>query len=89
MREAGKFAIRGGIIDLFRAGDREPLQLDLFGDELEGVQGLRPDEPSGTTEKRRRFRVEADVPRFFLDRAIDGALPDPAIAGGCSSDSAG
>lgn len=38
VREAGEFAIRGGIVDLFPPGEDEPLRLDFFGDELETVR---------------------------------------------------
>jgi transcription-repair coupling factor (superfamily II helicase) len=40
VREPGEFAIRGGIIDVFPPGTEDPLRLDLFGDELEGIRGF-------------------------------------------------
>ncbi|CAN0435960.1 unnamed protein product, partial [Discosporangium mesarthrocarpum] len=42
VHEPGEYAVRGGIIDIFPPGDVEPLRLDLFGDELEGVRGFDP-----------------------------------------------
>lgn len=36
--EAGEFATRGGIFDLFPAGESEPLRLDLFGDEVDNIR---------------------------------------------------
>ncbi len=42
VREAGEFALRGGIVDLFPAGSREPLRLDFFGDVLEGLRSFDP-----------------------------------------------
>jgi transcription-repair coupling factor (superfamily II helicase) len=42
VHEPGEFAVRGGIIDIYPPGDVEPLRLDLFGDELEGVRGFDP-----------------------------------------------
>ncbi|MEK9660916.1 MAG: CarD family transcriptional regulator, partial [Alphaproteobacteria bacterium] len=42
VHEPGEYAIRGGIIDIYPPGDVEPLRLDLFGDELEGVRGFDP-----------------------------------------------
>ncbi len=33
--EPGEFAVRGGLVDLFRPAPTEPLRLDLFGDVLE------------------------------------------------------
>ena len=35
VREAGEFAVRGGIVDLFPSGEPRPLRLDFFGDTLE------------------------------------------------------
>ncbi len=33
--EPGEYAMRGGIIDIFPAGEAEPVRLDLFGDTIE------------------------------------------------------
>ncbi|NKB56834.1 MAG: transcription-repair coupling factor [Alphaproteobacteria bacterium] len=38
VREAGEYALRGGIVDVFPPGAAMPLRLDFFGDELEGVR---------------------------------------------------
>jgi transcription-repair coupling factor (superfamily II helicase) len=38
VREPGEFAVRGGIVDLYPTGSPEPLRLDFFGDELEGIR---------------------------------------------------
>ncbi|MFT5181366.1 MAG: transcription-repair coupling factor (superfamily II helicase), partial [Alphaproteobacteria bacterium] len=40
VREPGEFAVRGGIIDVFPPGTEDPLRLDLFGDDLEGIRGF-------------------------------------------------
>src|SRR3984893_15364793 len=42
VREAGEFAVRGGIVDLYPAGAAEPLRLDFFGDTLESVRSFDP-----------------------------------------------
>jgi transcription-repair coupling factor (superfamily II helicase) len=42
VREAGEFAVRGGIIDVFPSGEVNPLRLDFFGDALEGVRAFDP-----------------------------------------------
>ncbi len=42
VREAGEFAIRGGIIDLFPSGEESPVRLDLFGDEIETIKSFDP-----------------------------------------------
>ncbi len=40
VREAGEFAVRGGLIDLFPPGADEPIRLDFFGDTLESVRAF-------------------------------------------------
>lgn len=40
--EAGEYAVRGGIIDVFAPGTAEPLRLDLFGDDLETIRTFDP-----------------------------------------------
>jgi transcription-repair coupling factor (superfamily II helicase) len=40
VREAGEFAVRGGLIDLFPPGADEPIRLDFFGDTLETVRAF-------------------------------------------------
>jgi transcription-repair coupling factor (superfamily II helicase) len=40
--EAGEFAIRGGLIDLFPTGEEHALRLDFFGDEIESVRQFDP-----------------------------------------------
>jgi len=36
--EAGEFALRGGIIDMFPPGTAAPLRVDFFGDEIETIR---------------------------------------------------
>ncbi len=40
--EPGEYAIRGGIIDLFPPGVEEPLRLDFFGNDLDGIRRFEP-----------------------------------------------
>ncbi|RED51072.1 transcription-repair coupling factor [Aestuariispira insulae] len=42
VREAGEYAVRGGIIDIFPAGRAEPVRIDLFGDEVESIRSFDP-----------------------------------------------
>jgi len=42
VREPGEFALRGGIVDVYPPGADDPVRLDLFGDELEGVRSFDP-----------------------------------------------
>ncbi|HEX8643317.1 MAG TPA: transcription-repair coupling factor [Allosphingosinicella sp.] len=42
VQDAGEFAIRGGLVDLYPAGESEGLRLDFFGDEIESVRRFDP-----------------------------------------------
>jgi transcription-repair coupling factor (superfamily II helicase) len=46
VHDAGEYAIRGGIVDLFPAGESEGLRLDFFGDEIESVRRFDPCNPA-------------------------------------------
>ncbi len=59
--EPGEYANRGGILDLFPAGEPEPVRLDLFGDTIES---LRRFEPDLTAQHRQDRRVPGPAPRL-------------------------
>ena len=40
--DAGEYAVRGGLVDLFPAGEEHALRLDFFGDEIESVRRFDP-----------------------------------------------
>ena len=40
VREAGEYAVRGGIIDLFPPGSDLPIRVDFFGDEIEQLRSF-------------------------------------------------
>ena len=54
VREAGDYAVRGGIIDLFAPGMGDPVRLDFFGDTLESIRSFDP-ETQRTTDQLRLF----------------------------------
>jgi transcription-repair coupling factor (superfamily II helicase) len=53
VREAGEFAVRGGLIDLFPASSDVPLRFDFFGSQLESIRSFDP-ETQRTTGQRKR-----------------------------------
>ncbi len=65
--EHGEYAVRGGILDLYPAGEPEPVRLDLFGDEIEDIRRF------DTATQRSGERIEAltlrPVGEMFLDQA--------------------
>ena len=42
VRDAGEFAVRGGLVDLYPSGEEHALRLDFFGDEIESVRSFDP-----------------------------------------------
>ena len=50
VRDAGEFAVRGGILDLFAPGDSAPVRLDFFGDTLESLRSFEADSQRTTTQ---------------------------------------
>ena len=42
VHDAGEYAVRGGLVDLFPAGEPQALRLDFFGDEIESVRRFDP-----------------------------------------------
>ncbi len=42
VEERGQFAVRGGLLDVFGTTGREPLRIELFGDEVEQIRAFSP-----------------------------------------------
>ena len=86
--EPGEYAVRGGIIDLYAAGEPEPVRLDLFGDAIESIRYFdTATQRSGAAVKRLTLRPISEVPldpasvtRFregFREAFGDKAAGDP------------
>ncbi len=60
--EPGEFAMRGGIIDVFPAGDAQPVRLDLFGDTIESIRRFDPEtQRSGESVQVLAFHPASEV----------------------------
>ena len=42
VEDRGQFAVRGGLVDVFPTTGREPLRIELFGDEIEQIRAFSP-----------------------------------------------
>ncbi len=42
VEERGQFAVRGGLVDVYPTTGREPLRIELFGDEIEQIRAFSP-----------------------------------------------
>jgi transcription-repair coupling factor (superfamily II helicase) len=67
--EAGEFAVRGSLIDLFPAGEADALRLDFFGDEIESLRRFDP------ADQRSTDRAQA----FTLMPASEALLDEASI----------
>ncbi|MGD9812048.1 MAG: transcription-repair coupling factor, partial [Sphingobium sp.] len=67
--DAGEFAIRGALVDLFPAGENLALRLDFFGDEIESIRRFDP------ADQRTVDRVES----FTLLPASEVLLDEESI----------
>jgi transcription-repair coupling factor (superfamily II helicase) len=56
VEERGQFAVRGGLVDVFATTGREPLRIELFGDEVEQIRAFSP-----FTQRALRQVVEATI----------------------------
>ena len=69
VHDAGEFAVRGGIVDLFPSGEEQALRLDFFGDEIESVRTFDP------ADQRTTGRIDG----FTLLPASEALLDEEAI----------
>jgi transcription-repair coupling factor (superfamily II helicase) len=86
VREAGDYAVRGGIVDLFAPGMDEPVRLDFFGDTLESIRSFDPETQRTNADLRAldlvpmaEFQLTSDTIRLFRTgyvAAFGAAGPD-------------
>src|SRR5215204_1742578 len=69
VEERGQFAVRGGLLDVFPTTGREPLRVELFGDEVESIRAFSP------FTQRALHPVEAAVVFPAVERRLDLGEP--------------
>jgi transcription-repair coupling factor (superfamily II helicase) len=69
VHDAGEYAVRGGIVDLFPSGHDNPLRLDFFGDEIETLRRF-----DASTQ-----RTTGAVDAFLLLPASEALLDEESI----------
>ncbi len=67
--DAGEYALRGALVDLFPAGAEHALRLDFFGDEIESIRAFDPADQ----------RTIAQIGRFTLLPAAEALLDEESI----------
>jgi transcription-repair coupling factor (superfamily II helicase) len=75
VEERGQFAVRGGIVDVFPTTGRDPLRIELFGDDVEAIRAFSP-----FTQRALR-PVERAVVYPAAERRLDLVEPDLTHAG--------
>ena len=70
--ERGQFAVRGGILDVFPSTGREPVRLELFGDEIESLRAFSP------FTQRTLHALESATVYPAVERRLD--LVEPMLA---------
>jgi transcription-repair coupling factor (superfamily II helicase) len=71
VEDRGQFAVRGGLVDVFPTTGREPLRIELFGDEIESVRAFSP------FTQRALHPVEAATIYPAAERRLD--LVEPSL----------
>ena len=69
VHDAGEFAVRGSILDLFPAGEPSAIRLDFFGDEIETMRRFDPADQRTTGQAR----------AFILMPASEALLDEESI----------
>src|ERR671922_242354 len=72
VEDRGQFAVRGGLVDVFPTTGREPLRIELFGDEVEQIRAFSP------FTQRALHPVERAVVYPAAERRLD--LLEPTLA---------
>jgi len=89
VREAGDYAVRGGIVDLFAPGMEQPVRLDFFGDTLESIRNFDSETQRTDTDLRAldlvpmaEFQLTGETIRAFRTgyvAAFGAAGPDDVL----------
>jgi transcription-repair coupling factor (superfamily II helicase) len=89
VHEAGEYAVRGGILDLYPPGMDQPVRLDFFGDTLETIRSFDPQSQISEGQLRRlelvpvaEFQLVTDTIRNFRTGYVaefGAATPDDLL----------
>jgi len=77
----GTFARRGGIVDVFQPGDRFPIRIEFFGDEIESIRVFNPTTQMSTLNIKDAQIIptrEALIENVDMEKALEraGAISD-------------
>ncbi|GAA3918313.1 transcription-repair coupling factor [Hymenobacter algoricola] len=71
--EAGQFAVRGGIVDIFSYANELPYRIELFGDEVETIRTFNP-ETQLSVEQKQQISIIPNVQTKLLQETREAFL---------------
>ena len=80
VEERGQFAVRGGLVDVFPTTGREPLRIELFGDEIEQVRAFSPFTQRALREvERATIFAAAERSAEHVETTLEHEVPDDLV----------
>lgn len=76
--QAGEFAVRGGIMDIFVVGQALPFRLELFDDEIESIRFFDPDTQRSLDDKKLRLLKQGYTTNLPKTAKVDSFRVLPA-----------
>ncbi len=71
--EAGQFAVRGGIVDVFSYANELPFRLEMFGDEIESIRTFDPNTQL-SVEQKKQISIIPNVQTKLLQETRESFL---------------
>ncbi|MGV3540504.1 MAG: transcription-repair coupling factor [Rufibacter sp.] len=71
--EAGQFAVRGGIVDVYSYANELPFRLELFGDEIESIRTFDPNTQL-SVEQKKQISIIPNVQTKLLQETRESFL---------------
>jgi transcription-repair coupling factor (superfamily II helicase) len=72
VEEPGELNRRGGIVDIFPPGDEQPVRIEFFGDEIDGLRRFDPITQRSETQIRESVvGPPHEIPFWRIDTALD------------------
>lgn len=71
--EAGQYAVRGGIVDIFSYANELPYRIELFGDEVESIRTFNP-ETQLSVDRKQQISIIPNVQTKLLQETREAFL---------------
>jgi transcription-repair coupling factor (superfamily II helicase) len=74
VEDVGQYAIRGGIVDIFSPGEKKPVRIELFGDQIETLRFFSADSLKSEAETN-SFLLTPAKETLYLDSEYENIVP--------------